>query len=323
MSPEDPVSHISEGELLAMTKDLDALHHDVTLPALRSSLSEWAEDIRERAAAGEHMSTAQAMAAEMEFPSEIKAVVRLAEAVSARARGEPAAVIAAIGPMLGLTDRETPDLARYRQVRSRGLGILWWPLLIEALLDTGDTQTAARQLGELRAVVAERHLGFAFPLLALQARLSAAAGQPDLAVTQFRQAAKLAGPDDLLLDRALLLHYRLGRLLRARGDRRGAVDQLRAAHVLLTGAGAAPFVARVEADLAAAGMPVAEPQRRGSPLALTSREADVVALVAKGMTNTEVAAELYVSSNTVEYHLRNVFAKLGISSRRELRQFPR
>jgi len=99
------------------------------------------------------------------------------------------------------------------------------------------------------------------------------------------------------------------------------VDQLRAAHRLLTGVGATPFVARVEADLAAVGMPVAASQRKGSPLALTGREADVVALVAKGMTNTEVAAELYVSTNTVEYHLRNVFAKLGISSRRELRKF--
>jgi DNA-binding CsgD family transcriptional regulator len=45
----------------------------------------------------------------------------------------------------------------------------------------------------------------------------------------------------------------------------------------------------------------------------------VAALVSKGLTNAEVAAELYVSVNTVEYHLRNVFAKLGIRSRRELR----
>jgi DNA-binding NarL/FixJ family response regulator len=54
-------------------------------------------------------------------------------------------------------------------------------------------------------------------------------------------------------------------------------------------------------------------------LALTEREQDVAALVAKGLTNREVAAELYVSTKAVEYHLGNVFGKLGISSRRELR----
>jgi hypothetical protein len=52
MSGNEPVSHLSESELRAMTADLDAMHHDLTLPALRSSLSEWAEDIRSGAAAG-------------------------------------------------------------------------------------------------------------------------------------------------------------------------------------------------------------------------------------------------------------------------------
>ena len=52
---------------------------------------------------------------------------------------------------------------------------------------------------------------------------------------------------------------------------------------------------------------------------LTEREQDVVALVRKGMTNKEIAAEMYVSEKAVEYHLRNVYGKLGISSRRELR----
>jgi DNA-binding CsgD family transcriptional regulator len=272
------------------------------------------------AGADEQMAMAQASAADAESTGENEAMFRVGRAACARARGDPAGVISAMGPMAGLADVDTPELARLRQARRLGLGVTWWPTLIEALLDAGDTETAASQLGELRAVVAERHLAFSFRLLALQGRLSAATGRPDLALAEFGEAARAVGPDDPLLDRALL-HHAYGRLLHARGDHRGAVDQLREAHKLLAGVGAAPFLARVEADLAAAGMPAAAPRQRGSPLALTGREGDVVALVARGMTNTEVAAELYVSTNTVEYHLRNVFAKLGIKSRRELRQF--
>lgn len=52
---------------------------------------------------------------------------------------------------------------------------------------------------------------------------------------------------------------------------------------------------------------------------LTAREREVVALVARGMTNKEVATELYVTDKAVEYHLGNVYAKLGIRSRRRLR----
>ena len=59
MSGNEPVSHLSETELRAMTADLDAMHHDLTLPALKSSLSEWADDIRARAAAGRGNDPAQ------------------------------------------------------------------------------------------------------------------------------------------------------------------------------------------------------------------------------------------------------------------------
>ena len=120
-----------------------------------------------------------------------------------------------------------------------------------------------------------------------------------------------------MLDRALL-HQAFGRFLHARRDRREAVDQLRQAHNLLTSAAAAPFATRVEHDLQLTGIAAAATTER-SPFDLTDREGDVVALVAKGLTNREIAGQLYVSAHTVEYHLRNVFAKLGISSRRELR----
>jgi DNA-binding CsgD family transcriptional regulator len=310
--------------VLSLTPDQEdswiEIEANCAIACVLSSRGEWD-------AAGEHLAAARAMSAGREFPTEIKAMVKVSEAMTARAHGDPAGMLAAVGPMLGLGDKVKPAAAVFRRVRRQGLGTLWWPMLIEALLDTGDSETAARHFGELRAVAAEfqRQPGLPAPLLALQARLSAAAGQADQAEAEFREAVRLAGRDDPLLDRAQL-HHALGRLLHARGDRRGAVDELRAAHELLTGVGAAPYLARVETDLAAAGMPVAVPRqarRQASSLALTDREADVVALVAKGMTNTEVAAELYVSAHTVEYHLRNVFAKLGISSRRELRQFAR
>ena len=74
----------------------------------------------------------------------------------------------------------------------------------------------------------------------------------------------------------------------------------------------------MEADLASHGITVGERGSR-SPLELTDRERDVAVLVAKGMTNREIAAELYVSQKAVDYHLGHIFAKLGITSRRELR----
>ena len=77
-------------------------------------------------------------------------------------------------------------------------------------------------------------------------------------------------------------------------------------------------MARVDADLAAAGIHAASNSHR-STLELTDRERDVAVLVAKGLTNPEVAEHLYISRKAVEYHLRNTYGKLGISSRRELR----
>src|SRR6201996_6209174 len=110
-----------------------------------------------------------------------------------------------------------------------------------------------------------------------------------------------------------------GQLLAAAGDRDGAVAQLRAAHQLLATVQAEAFTERLAADLRTAGHP--RPRRSSRrPDGLTSRENDVATLAAQGLTTPEIADQLYLSVNTVEYHLRNVFTKLGINSRRELRQ---
>jgi len=225
----------------------------------------------------------------------------------ARARGDPAGVVAALEPLA--TDQ--------RVVISQMAMIAWWPILIEALIELGNTDTAAGEIERLARHVDETHMNIHGQLAGLRARLAAATGHPDEAARLFEVAVDTIRPDDGLIDRGLLRH-RYGRLLHARGNRRDAVDQLRGAHELFATVGAEPYRQAVADDLALCGIRTPTTKSR-SPLDFTEREQDVVALVRKGMTNKEIAAEMYVSEKAVEYHLRNVYGKLGISSRRELR----
>ena len=99
------------------------------------------------------------------------------------------------------------------------------------------------------------------------------------------------------------------------GDRRGAIDLLRTAYERLERLGAAPFLARSADLLHAAGL---HTPAAGGALALTAQELAVARLVAEGRTNQETGAALFVTSRTVAFHLSNIYAKLGVTSRREL-----
>ena len=83
---------------------------------------------------------------------------------------------------------------------------------------------------------------------------------------------------------------------------------------------AAPFIARTEEELAACHLP-GSPAKKQSVLALTSRETEVAHLVGKGLSNPEIAAELFISRKAVEYHLGNIYAKCGLQGRQQLRRF--
>ncbi|RTL66283.1 MAG: helix-turn-helix transcriptional regulator [Pseudonocardiaceae bacterium] len=251
-----------------------------------------------------HLTTARAAAEEL---GTVEATVTtiIAAATLGRARGDAAAVVVPFRAMVG-TDAPRVPMAT---------SLNWWSMVVSALIDTGRVDAARAQLGLLRAAVEERGLSLAAPLASLEAQLLLAGGDTDGAVARFTEAVTLVDPDDHVLDRGEV-HHRLGRLLVAQGKRRDGVARLRRARDVLDGA--IPFVTRVEADLEAAG--IHAPRGAGrSPTDLTERERDVVALVVRGMTNREVAAELYVSDKAVEYHLGNVYGKLGIRSRRELR----
>jgi len=81
--------------------------------------------------------------------------------------------------------------------------------------------------------------------------------------------------------------------------------------------GGGPYVARCERELKAGGLHAVRPADQ-PVAALTPPEEAVATLVARGLSNREVAAELYVSMKTVQYHLTRIYAKLGVRSRTEL-----
>lgn len=108
----------------------------------------------------------------------------------------------------------------------------------------------------------------------------------------------------------------MGRLERALGSRREAIEHLTRAREIFAGLRATPGESTCTTELRACGLQSSP----ADPLRLTPREEDVAALVVRGYTNKDVAAELYLTAKTVEYHLGNIYAKLGISNRRELRR---
>ncbi|MET0693581.1 MAG: AAA family ATPase [Propionibacteriaceae bacterium] len=110
--------------------------------------------------------------------------------------------------------------------------------------------------------------------------------------------------------------YAAGRLERVLGNRRGAVEYLAQAQAIFATLRAQPDLERCVAELNACGLR----STVTSPLGLTGREEDVAGLVARGYTNKEVGSELFLTAKAVEYHLRNIYAKLGVTNRQELRR---
>ncbi len=117
-------------------------------------------------------------------------------------------------------------------------------------------------------------------------------------------------------------HLVYGEWLRRQNRRTDARQQLRTAHELFLQMGADGFAERSRRELDAAGEPTPKQQGERSAVALTTQESYIARLAREGYTNSEIASHLFLSPRTVEWHLGRIFAKLGISSRRELRRMP-
>jgi DNA-binding CsgD family transcriptional regulator len=114
-------------------------------------------------------------------------------------------------------------------------------------------------------------------------------------------------------------HLLYGEWLRRERRRLDARNELRAAHEMFTGFGMEAFAERARVELEATG---ARARKRTASTIdqLTPQEAQVARLAGQGSTNREIAAQLFISPSTVEYHLRKAFRKLGVKSRTQLAQ---
>ena len=228
-----------------------------------------------------------------------------------------ALVCQAAGDYLGMADALGPWQDAVLDGRTRLYAVLWRPLLAEGLIGSGQTEQAAAVLARLHADGGQA--GYLQPALAwLDGWLAEQRGAPEQAREIYARGEDTASRQSPVYTARLLLAH--GRLLRRTGNRKDAVERLRRADELYQALRAAPFIARAEEELAACHLP-GSPAKKRSVLALTSRETEVAHLVGKGLSNPEVAAELFISRKAVEYHLGNIYAKCGLQGRQQLRRF--
>ena len=151
----------------------------------------------------------------------------------------------------------------------------------------------------------------------VRARSEALLSEDSAAEALYREAIDCLGRTTIRpqLARAHLVY---GEWLRRQNRRVDARDQLRVAHEMLSSMRVEAFADRARRELLATGETVRK--RTVETLTdLTAQEAQIARLAVAGHTNPEIGAQLFISARTVEWHLRKVFTKLGISSRRQLR----
>jgi DNA-binding CsgD family transcriptional regulator len=187
------------------------------------------------------------------------------------------------------------------------------PELIEAAARSGRADLAHDALQQLSEMTRAAGTNWG---LGLDARSRALLSEGDLADHLYREAIERLGRTRVRGEHARA-HLLYGEWLRREGRRKDARAQLRTAHRMFTDMGMAAFAERAGRELQVTGETVRK-RRAETRDDLTAQERQIAQLARDGLSNPEIGARLFLSPRTVEWHLRKVFSKLGIHSRREL-----
>jgi DNA-binding CsgD family transcriptional regulator len=198
----------------------------------------------------------------------------------------------------------------------RGTAFYYQPDLIEAAVRSGKIGQARQQAAKFEAWAAQAGHQWAN---AVAQRCRGLVTDGDTADEHYREAVRLHDGAGRPFEQART-HLLCGEWLRRNRRRADARVQLTAAFGLFTELGAAAWAGRASRELAATGARPAERRARpmGALTLLTAQELLVVQLAAQGLSNRDIAAQLFLSPRTVGHHLYKAYPKLGVTTRGEL-----
>lgn len=244
-----------------------------------------------------HVRVARRLGVERPLPQHA-AAAGIAAAVLERESGHPHAVVHALAPLtegalnVGLTSTGFTG---------------WRAMLAEALIQLGSFDRATTVITLFENDRSIRYFGYPGWLRGL---LAEARGEKAAAIVAYREAIEAGDESSTPFSHALALRA-LGGVLATRGDAGQSADALKAADRLFSRLGATSHLPTLEPDSIAL-------DGTSGWATLTPRERDTSLLAAEGLLNREIAASMHVSVKTVEHHLANSLAKLGLRSRRDL-----